>query len=47
MYNGTGLGLSLVKNLAELHGGSVEVASIFGQGSRFMVSLPWDAKILP
>lgn len=47
MYNGTGLGLSLVKNLAELHGGSVEVASIFGQGSRFMVSLPWDAKTLP
>ncbi len=44
-YNGTGLGLSLVKNLVELHGGSVRVESIFGQGSRFIVILPWlDAK---
>jgi signal transduction histidine kinase len=38
---GTGLGLSLVKRLAELHGGSVSVESQVGQGSRFSVSLPW------
>jgi PAS domain S-box-containing protein len=40
-YSGTGLGLSLVKRLAELHGGSVAVESEFGQGSRFTVLLPW------
>jgi signal transduction histidine kinase/ActR/RegA family two-component response regulator len=40
-YSGTGLGLSLVKRLAELHGGSVSVESDVGKGSRFTVSLPW------
>jgi PAS domain S-box-containing protein len=38
---GTGLGLSLVYRLAELHGGSVSVESEVGEGSRFTVSLPW------
>ncbi|MCX6081825.1 MAG: PAS domain-containing protein [Chloroflexi bacterium] len=42
-YNGTGLGLVLVKRLAELHGGSVSVESSFGVGSRFTISLPWEA----
>jgi len=43
-YAGTGLGLSLVKRLAELHGGSVlvESAGVPGKGSRFTVSLPWQ-----
>lgn len=40
-YAGTGLGLSLVKRLAELHGGYVKVTSEIGKGSRFTVSLPW------
>jgi PAS domain S-box-containing protein len=40
-YSGTGLGLALVKNLSELHGGSVSVESKFGAGSRFTVKLPW------
>jgi PAS domain S-box-containing protein len=44
-YNGTGLGLVLVKHLAELHGGSVEVESVFGQGSTFTVSLPWQREL--
>jgi len=38
---GTGLGLSLVLRLAELHGGSVAVESTLGAGSRFSVTLPW------
>ncbi len=42
LYNGTGLGLVMVKLLAELHGGSVEVESVFGQGSCFTLSLPWE-----
>jgi len=40
-YAGTGLGLSLVQRLAELHNGHVEVESSFGQGSRFTIVLPW------
>jgi CheY-like chemotaxis protein/anti-sigma regulatory factor (Ser/Thr protein kinase) len=39
-YTGTGLGLALVKKLLELHEGTVEVESVFGQGSRFIVTLP-------
>jgi signal transduction histidine kinase len=38
---GTGLGLSLVRRLAELHGGTVGVASRPGTGSRFCVWLPY------
>ena len=44
-YEGTGLGLALVKALAELHGGSVTVESVIGQGSSFCVSLPWDGAL--
>jgi PAS domain S-box-containing protein len=40
-YSGTGLGLSLVRHMAELHGGSVKVESGLGQGSRFTIVLPW------
>ena len=39
-YEGTGLGLSLVKQLTALHGGRVEVASSIGEGSTFTVILP-------
>jgi CheY-like chemotaxis protein len=41
-YEGTGLGLSLVKKLVEMHGGNVELQSELGKGSRFAFSLPWQ-----
>ena len=37
---GLGIGLSLVKQLVELHDGSVTVRSDLGQGSEFVVRLP-------
>ncbi|MBU91691.1 MAG: hypothetical protein CL475_04665 [Acidobacteria bacterium] len=37
---GSGLGLSLVKQVVEAHGGKIEVASTPGAGSTFMVELP-------
>ena len=40
-YNGTGLGLALVKRLTDLHCGSVSVESVVDEGSRFSVTLPW------
>jgi PAS domain S-box-containing protein len=39
---GTGLGLALVRRMAELHGGWVEVKSTPGKGTRFVVTLPWE-----
>jgi PAS domain S-box-containing protein len=40
-YGGLGLGLSIVRNLVELHGGSVRVKSAGeNQGSTFIVALP-------
>ena len=39
-HEGTGLGLALIKRLAELHGGTVAVASAVEHGSCFVVWLP-------
>src|SRR6266568_3004556 len=39
---GSGLGLAIVKGLVEAHGGSVQVESAAGRGSRFVVRLPRD-----
>ena len=38
--SGTGLGLSMVKEIAEFHGGSVSVESELGKGSIFTVNIP-------
>ncbi|WP_246577861.1 PAS domain-containing sensor histidine kinase [Clostridium psychrophilum] len=37
---GTGIGLSLVKSIVELHDGNIHVKSKFGKGSNFIVTLP-------
>jgi PAS domain S-box-containing protein len=39
-FEGTGLGLAMVKQLAELHGGTVAATSLPQQGARFSVWLP-------
>jgi CheY-like chemotaxis protein len=43
-FEGTGLGLAMVKMLTELHGGTLAVESEVGEGSRFTVWLPLRAQ---
>jgi two-component system, NarL family, sensor histidine kinase BarA len=40
-YSGSGLGLSIVKELCKLLGGEVSVQSELGKGSTFTIRLPW------
>lgn len=44
--DGTGLGLSLVKQIVDRHGGSISAQSVEGQGSTFTVKLPVQ-KLIP
>lgn len=44
-YNGTGLGLTLVKRIVELHGGQVGVNSEIGVGSCFTMDIPYSATV--
>lgn len=43
-YGGFGLGLYITKKLIELHGGTIEVQSEQGRGTRFIFSLPAGIK---
>lgn len=42
-YEGTGLGLALVRRIMDLHKGSVALDSEVGKGSCFTITLPWVA----
>ncbi|MEH6403002.1 MAG: PAS-domain containing protein [Sneathiella sp.] len=44
-YHGTGLGLSLSKNLMELHGGGLTLESTYGEGTTVTISFPGDRVI--
>ncbi|HEX5368132.1 MAG TPA: ATP-binding protein [Dehalococcoidia bacterium] len=46
-HEGSGIGLSLVQELARLHGGEATVESIYGEGSTFCVSIPMGTAHLP
>ena len=43
VVKGTGLGLALVKQIAEAHGGTVHLQSVVGEGSTFSLCLPAQA----
>lgn len=46
-YEGTGIGLALVHELLKLHGGSVDVESVVGQGTTFIIRIPLGRAHLP
>jgi signal transduction histidine kinase len=45
-YEGTGIGLSLIKELVQLHGGTINVKSKEGKGSTFIVKIPFGKEHL-
>jgi GAF domain-containing protein/class 3 adenylate cyclase len=46
-YEGSGLGLALVKELVELHKGQISIESVYGEGSTFSVWLHFGSTHLP
>ncbi|NVM77166.1 signal transduction histidine kinase [Duganella sp. SG902] len=46
-HEGSGIGLALVRDLVELHGGAIGVESVVGRGSVFNVALPLGSAHLP
>lgn len=41
-HQGSGLGLVLMSQLVELHGGGVSLSSEVGKGSQFTIAIPWS-----
>ncbi len=46
-FEGTGIGLALIQELVRLHGGSIAVHSVLGEGTRFDVDIPFGHAHLP
>ncbi|HUX86782.1 MAG TPA: histidine kinase dimerization/phospho-acceptor domain-containing protein, partial [Chloroflexota bacterium] len=46
-HEGSGIGLALVQELVRLHGGTLDVRSVVGQGTTFTVSIPTGRAHLP
>ena len=46
-HEGTGIGLALVQELVRLHGGTIGVESVVGQGTTFSVTIPFGRSHLP
>ena len=46
-YKGTGLGMAITKRFVDLMGGSIEVESELGKGTRFLLKIPMEITDLP
>ncbi len=46
-YQGTGLGMSIVKKLVDRMDGTIEVSSVKGEGTTFVVTIPFDVAPAP
>lgn len=42
VYQGTGLGMAIVKSLVDNMGGTIQVESVVGEGSKFVITIPFE-----